>query len=113
MGHIIHDAVVVAVRLERQPEIDAFRASLPEKWRPLVVGPIEAITNHTILYAFLPDGSYEGWDISDDGNRYRQQFRELFSPGDDEMASVSFGRDLEDADGHGGAVAHSLPEGVS
>ena len=82
MGRIVHDAVIVTTadfRPDGLPDIDAFRASLPEEFRPLVVGPIPAPLNGYVSYAFLPDGSKEGWRASDDGDEYRQRFTELFN----------------------------------
>jgi hypothetical protein len=87
MGYIAHDAVLVTLSDYVQdrhaepsmPDVDAFRASLPEEWRPLVVGPIKALINGYISYAFLPDGSKEGWPPSDAGDEYRDQFAALFS----------------------------------
>lgn len=61
------------------PDVDAFRASLPAEWQPLIVGPVGSITNDYWTFAFLPDGSKEGWDTSDRGDEYREQFEDLFS----------------------------------
>ena len=91
MGYTRHDAVIVTMAdYALKPEsigrddipavdLDAFRASLPEDWRRLVVGPVESIVNGYYTAAFLPDGSKEDWDTSDDGIRYRDQFAALFS----------------------------------
>ena len=80
MGTIIHDAVIVtAADYYPQPDIAAFRESLPDEWQRLVIGPVQSITNGYLTYAFLPDGSKEGWDTSDAGNEYRDQFAALFS----------------------------------
>lgn len=74
MGTIIHDAVIVtAADYFAQPDIAAFRASLPDEWQPLVVGPVRSITNGYLTYAFLPDGSTEGLDTSDAGDGYRDR----------------------------------------
>jgi hypothetical protein len=82
MGYIAHDAVVVTT-LDGLPDfplpdIDAFRASLPEEMRPLVVGPIRAPFNSYVTYVFAPDGSKEGWGPSDRGDECREQFKDLF-----------------------------------
>ena len=84
MGYIAHDAVIVTISgyiLDRpeMPDVEAFRASLPAEWQALIVGPAQGITNGYLTYAFLPDGSKEGWDTSDKGNEYREQFAALFS----------------------------------
>lgn len=103
MGYIAHDAIVVTTtdsRPDGQPDIDAFRESLPEDFRPLVVGPIPAPLNGFISYAFLPDGSKEGWGASDEGDTYRAQFAELFSQRyddgstHDDTVAIRFGGDL-------------------
>ena len=93
MGYILHAAVIANypsladVKLgepwERQrADADAalaeFRESLPEEWRRLVVGPVEALANGEAWLAFLPDGSKEGWDLSKEGHQYRIRFMELF-----------------------------------
>jgi hypothetical protein len=61
------------------PDVEGFRLSLPEPWRRLVIGPVITQLNGYWNYAFLPDGSYEGWAESDLGEQYRQQFIDLFS----------------------------------
>jgi hypothetical protein len=80
MGYIVHDAVVVTVSggIDPPPDVEAFRQSLPDKWRRLVIGPVEGVVNGDHSYAFLPDGSKEGWPDSDDGDQYRKQFIRLF-----------------------------------
>jgi len=40
--------------------------------------PGETSTNGYIHWIFLPDGSKEGWDTSNDGDGYRNAFVELF-----------------------------------
>lgn len=102
MGYIRHDAALASTEQYREgglPDIDAFRESLPEEWRPLVIGPVKTPYNGTYIYAFLPDGSKEGWPASDRGDRYREAFRQLFrtaySDGSsaDDVVTVSFGGD--------------------
>jgi hypothetical protein len=61
------------------PDVEGFRASLPESWRRLVIGPVVTQLNGYHNFAFLPDGSYDGWDESDLGDQYRQRFIDLFS----------------------------------
>lgn len=111
MGYIRHDAVLVATETYREgglPDVAGFRMSLPARWQPLVIGPIITPVNRTVLYAFLPDGSKEGWQDSHDGDRYREEFRRLFrfayddgsSP--DDVVTVSFGGD------HGSEVGASV-----
>lgn len=82
MGHIVHDAVIVTgYNYENlpAPDIHAFRNSLPEEFRPLVIGPIQGVTNGYVTWMFAPDGSKSGWDIDLDGDLYRQRFIDLFA----------------------------------
>lgn len=86
MGYMTHHAVLVTgpveMEMELRPDVDGFRAALPEVWRPLVVGPIPAVVNNYVTYVFAPDGSKEGWADSDLGDQYRQQFADLFADKD-------------------------------
>lgn len=118
MGYIRHDAVIVTTEGYREgglPDIDAFRASLPEEWRRLVIGPVETAVNGTLVYAFLPDGSKEGWEASDFGVMVRERFRSLFqtqySDGSsaDDVVTVSFGGDY--GLDFGATVAKDWPAG--
>lgn len=81
MGYIKHEAVIVTTsdfRPGALPDMDAFRASLPENLRHLVIGPVESAINNYYSYVFLPDGSKEGWPNSDAGDEARKRFKELF-----------------------------------
>jgi hypothetical protein len=107
MGYMAHDAVLVTINgyVRRgggeitMPDVDAFRETLPVKWRPLVIGPVQSVTNDYWSCAFLPDGSKEGWRDSDLGDEYRRQFADLFSAGYEDgsspfsVAMVRFGGD--------------------
>jgi hypothetical protein len=83
------------------PDVEAFRQSLPEGWRPLVIGPVRSAFEDYVSFVFLPDGSKEYWPESDDGDRYRQQFTDLFrfayedgsTPFDVLVIDVRFGGD--------------------
>jgi hypothetical protein len=103
MGYVRHDAVIVTIpSYAPVPDIEAFRNSLPEEWRALVVGPVESVVNGDHTVAFLPDGSKEGWDKSDAGDEYRRRFLGLFPyrlPGGQspyEVVSIRYGRDRRD-----------------
>lgn len=81
MGYMKHEAVIVTTwfgQHDRMPDMDAFRASIPEQFRPLVIGPVLSVTNGYYTYALLPDGSKEGWDDSDIGDEVRMAFLDLF-----------------------------------
>lgn len=86
MGYVAHDAVIVTVsdyvnggEHDPRPRVEAFRASLPPEWQRLVVGPAVGVVNGDYSYAFLPDGSKENWGDSDKGDKYREQFADLFA----------------------------------
>lgn len=101
MGHIRHDVVFVTIGdHEAQPDVGGFRASLPEDWRHLVVGPIKSVVNGDVTYAFLPDGSKTGWEHDRAGDRYRLAFIDLFRRAsswpdvmDGVIVSVNYGGD--------------------
>lgn len=101
MGYFAHDAVIVTTNdywPETLPNIEEFRESLPEEWRPLVIGPVSGVVNGYITYAFLPDGSKEGWDDSDLGDDYRRWFADLFKTeerGYPDKVSIRFGGDTD------------------
>lgn len=111
VSHVRHNAVIVTmpgyvlkgISLAPIPDIEGFRDSLPEIWRPLLVGPIRSVVNDDVTYVFAPDGSKEGWRDSDAGDRYRQQFMDLFSYRDSDGSSpfdvlhVRYGGDAEEA----------------
>lgn len=97
MGTIIHDAVLVtAIIDDRMPDLDAFRATLSEDWRRLVIGPVQSITNGYAFAAFLPDGSKEGWASSDEGDGYRDRFAALFHDDYFDVVRVRYGGDISD-----------------
>lgn len=108
MGYIAHDAVVVTVSDYVyngatdeivMPDVEAFKASMPEELRPLLVGPIPAVINGGATYFFAPDGSKEGWETSDLAEEWRERFIDLFTAtyGDGSspfaMVAVRFGGD--------------------
>jgi len=87
MGYTRHNAIIVTAAgyaLDGQfgitaPDIDSFRQSLPEKWQRLIIGPVQSIINDYRSFVFLPDGSKEGWEDSELGDKYRERFLDLFS----------------------------------
>jgi hypothetical protein len=104
MGYIQHDAVLVTVsgyatRGELMPDVDTFRASMPDQFARLVVGPIPAVVNGDVTYLFAPDGSKEGWSTSDDGDAWRARFAALFAftyedgSGPFDVVHISYGGD--------------------
>lgn len=93
MGYIKHDTVIVVVsdyvysNPGWMPDVEAFKESLPEGWRHLIVGPVSGLTNGYDTYVFLPDGSKEGWDTSDEGDAHRSAFIDLFQVGYSDKSS--------------------------
>jgi hypothetical protein len=98
MGYIAHDVVIVVDSLfgrEPPPDMDAFRASMPDELRRLAIGPIAAARNAYWIYAFLPDGSKEFWDMSDVADEWRERFKALFAGSSwAEGVCVRFGGDF-------------------
>lgn len=77
MGYMKHDTIIVEVYqyiVDGDEHIAAFRDSMPEEWRPLLVGPVRALRNGSTYWTFLPDGSKEYWDVSDQGDELREAF---------------------------------------
>jgi hypothetical protein len=58
---------------------EKFRAKLPEQFQPLLVGPIRTAANGDYVVAFLPDGSKEGWETSDEGDCIRAELAAMFN----------------------------------
>lgn len=91
MGAMRHDAVVVTTgswRIGGLPDMDAFRDSLQPKFRHLVIGPIRSAVNEYVSYAFLPDGSKQGWSTSDEADEARDRFKDLFRTASDDGSSA-------------------------
>lgn len=80
MGVIKHEVDIAQFdddRPEQYAALVAWRDQLLPQWRALVVGPVTALVNGYVWFVMLPDGSKEGWNTSDDGDRYRDEFRRL------------------------------------
>jgi hypothetical protein len=96
VGYIAHDAVLVTGYRSASvevPDLEAFRASLPEPFRQLVIGPIDAAVNGYVTFAFLPDGSKEWWGTSDDADTARSAFVSLFDASRWDVVAVRWGGD--------------------
>lgn len=64
MGNIIHRSVVITyseVLSFEAPDLDEFRAALPERFEDLLIGPLRSSVNDYMIVTFLPCGSKEGW----------------------------------------------------
>lgn len=88
MSHILHDAVIVVAQGYAMrgamddipvPDVEAFRDSLPAAWQHLLIGPVRSVINDSETWTFLPDGSKEGREESDEGDEIRRRFVALFS----------------------------------
>lgn len=116
MGHIAHDAVLVttwASKEDYMPDVEAFRASMPEQFQPLLVGPIPSVTNGYVTYLFAPDGSKDGWETSEEAAQWRERFINLWkSPWEDgtpfEIVAIRYGSD-EAIDGRPAEVVYQQP----
>lgn len=106
MGYTKHDAVIATTFGMDTPDIDAFRESLPPGLRGLVIGPVNDISNNGYAtYAFLPDGSKEGWPQSDIADAARERFKALFGAG--WWVHVVYGGEVERC--HHAAVVEASP----
>jgi len=94
MGYIAHDTILASTwKTEQHDAITAFRDSLPEKWQPLLVGPVPALVGGGSFWAFMPDGSKEGWDTSNDGDLHRDAFVRLLGEVNGTFVGVCWGGD--------------------
>lgn len=106
MGYIRHRLLVSQLpalephRSEKLAELTAWRDSLPEDWRRLIVGPVKGIVNGDEWVVFLPDGSKEGWADSKQGWDYAQQFAALVGPDQFDLVELTWG-DEDPAARHG------------
>lgn len=99
MRHHLVIAELSSDSRDYKPRLDAlneWRAKLPEDWRALVIGPVPAVINqYAWVVLFLPDGSKEGWEDSDQGDAYREEFLSIMGGaviatwGDDPEPSIS------------------------
>lgn len=98
MGYIAHNAIIVTTDEDRPgglPDIGTFRASLPEDFRQLVIGPILAHDAY-VSYAFMPDGIKTVGKIESEG--YRARFVALFdlpqtADRQDDIIAIRYGED--------------------
>jgi hypothetical protein len=84
MGYMAHHALIVTfpdyvLNSPWMPNVQAFKEKMSPDLAPLLVGPVVAAINGYQTWAFLPDGSKEGWGLSDEGDRVRQEFADLFA----------------------------------
>lgn len=105
MGYIRNDAVVAETddytaigRGNTTALVAAFRETIPEKYRHLLVGPVPAVVNGSDFWCFLPDGSKEGWDASNEAEEWRNAFLALLRTHvPSHYVAVAFGGDLDAA----------------
>lgn len=110
MGYYAHHAVIIHVSGSsidgphtqsciRFPDLDGFRKALPQEFQQLLIGPIPGAINGDYSVVFLPDGSKEGWETSDEGDRIRHRLVDLFNQFYEDLstpfdvAEVRFGGD--------------------
>lgn len=80
MGYIAHDAAI-AVTFDKSiiEQLAEFKERLDRDHpdiSPFFVGPIVTV-NYDSVYAFLPDGSKEGWGLSKTAQKLREEFVEI------------------------------------
>lgn len=73
MGTISHNAIIVT---DNSLEWLAKAAAKARELGAIVLGPSEPGTNNYRTLVLCPDGSKEGWETSDAGNRCRDAFVE-------------------------------------
>lgn len=116
MGVEIHDMVIVRVddyvlmpEVNRDnefhfPVLADFIAEMPEELRPCVQGPFRSPVNGGMTFLWLPDGSKEGFRLSDLADEWREKFIRLwswsYSDGSSpyEVIHLRFGPDLRGND---------------
>jgi hypothetical protein len=100
MGHVHHHAILITfydragsgLLADVVCQLDDLREELPQNFRPLLIGPIPSAANFDYSVAFLPDGSKEGWDTSNEGDKIRKRLIDMFSDWAD-VIEVCYGGD--------------------
>lgn len=103
MGYIRHKAIVAATqdfsaigRGDATGDVERFREEMPEEYRKYLVGPVKGINAYD-FWCFLPDGSKEGWDYSNEVQEWRERFASLLaSTYPSEFVGIAFGADVDD-----------------
>lgn len=97
MGYMKHEGLIMTTwHDESSARIEAFRSAMPEEYRHLLVGPVPVVNGYD-SWAFMPDGSKEGWTHSDEAQALRVALATLCeqAPGYVNWAFVRFGGDDE------------------
>lgn len=99
MGYMTHHAIIVT-SWKRQA-IDAAYELAESTFGQLVTPIVEGVVNEQYTFMVGPDGSKEGWDISDDHDELRSGFVARLKALHDEQlwldwAEVQFGGDQPD-----------------
>lgn len=111
VGYTKHDAVIATtLGMDMPDDIDEFRRFLPPEIRRLVIGPFDDPTGDPAgggyaTYMFIPDGSKEGWPLSDAADAARERFKALFAEG--RWVHVVYGGEVER--GHHAAIVEASP----
>lgn len=80
MGYIKHDLLHAWVfdsengYASFSERVKQMREEMPPEFARLLIGPVKPVVNGGEQWVFLPDGSKEGWDTSDDGDKWRGRF---------------------------------------
>lgn len=76
MGYIAHDLAAIVFHDQDSDglkKLEEWRKNLPPEYQKFILGPVTGVNGYTTV-VFVPDGSKEGWEDSDDCERYRQEF---------------------------------------
>jgi hypothetical protein len=89
MGYIKHSAAIIVVPREKVDELRAWAAAIDPQFRDLVAIS-DGVVNEYTFACFLPDGSKEGWDTSDEADKLRAEFVDKFAA---DGVTIDFGGD--------------------
>lgn len=88
MSYTAHDTVIVTAGGHswwfdrasiKGPDVEAFRASMPEQLQPLLIGPIQTAIEGDLTFVFCPDGGKRGSPERALADEWRQRFVDLWS----------------------------------
>lgn len=93
---VVYDFVMQGMFGHTPPDWEGFKASVPEEFRPLLVGPVHSVVNGYTMFAMFPDGSKEGWPASHEGDEIRARFILLFQGDGCDLCEFRWGGDEPD-----------------
>lgn len=75
MGYIRHHAIIISGRDDKK--LKAFHKKAKEIFEKQVTNIVKSPVNTSLTFLIGPDGSKEGWDESDLGDKKRAEFIDL------------------------------------